>query len=234
MPTRGPHTADGRGARLAWHAATTATGRVARTGAMCVPAATQVQGLPITELRRSVIRRGTCARVVGGLADRWYLYAPDLRGHDRSGRPGAYSFDLMREDALGLMDVLGLGRVSLVGHSLGGVVAYLLAESGHVPHGLELGAVGPMPWRDDWGQRAAAGVRTQVGLGGERAARAAQALTSCITSTRRGRRGCATATRPGVLPVRPPLPWRSAADRAPIPSMGACPTRPTGRRRACR
>ncbi|MFF4467279.1 alpha/beta fold hydrolase [Streptomyces mirabilis] len=110
---------------------------------------------------------------MGGLADRWYLYAPDLRGHDRSGRPGVYSFQLMREDALGLMDVLGLDRVSLVGHSLDGVVAYLLAESGHVPHGLELGAVGPMPWRDDWGQRAGAGVRTQVGLGGERATRAA-------------------------------------------------------------
>ncbi|WP_435850979.1 alpha/beta fold hydrolase [Streptomyces mirabilis] len=144
---------------------------------------------------------------MGGLADRGSLYAPDLRGHDRSGRPGVYSFALMREDALGLMDVLGLDRVSLVGHSLAGVVAYLLAESGHVPHGLELGAVGPMPLRDDWGQRAAAGVRAQVGLGGERAARAAKALTSCITSTRRGRRGCATATRPDVLPVRPPLPW---------------------------
>lgn len=30
---------------------------------MCVPAATQVLGLPITELRRSVIRRETCPRL---------------------------------------------------------------------------------------------------------------------------------------------------------------------------
>ncbi|MER5666710.1 alpha/beta fold hydrolase [Streptomyces mirabilis] len=66
--------------------------------------------------------------IAGGLADRWYLYAPDHRGHGRSSRPGAYSVELMRDDVLGLMDLLGLDRVSLVGHSLGGVVAHPLAE----------------------------------------------------------------------------------------------------------
>jgi pimeloyl-ACP methyl ester carboxylesterase len=70
----------------------------------------------------------TWDEIAGGLADRWQLYAPDLRGHGRSSRPGTYSFELMRDDVLGLMDALDLARVSLVGHSLGGVVAYLVAE----------------------------------------------------------------------------------------------------------
>ncbi|MGK4584776.1 alpha/beta fold hydrolase [Kitasatospora sp. HPMI-4] len=58
------------------------------------------------------------------------VYALDLRGHGRSDQPGEYSFELMREDVLGFLDWLGLDRVDLVGHSMGGVVAYLLAQ-GH-------------------------------------------------------------------------------------------------------
>jgi 3-oxoadipate enol-lactonase len=55
------------------------------------------------------------------------VYAPDLRGHGRSGRPGAYSVELMEADALGFLDALGLDRVDLIGHSMGGLVGYLLA-----------------------------------------------------------------------------------------------------------
>ena len=61
-------------------------------------------------------------------ADMWRVYAPDLRGHGRSSRPGAYSCELMRDDVLGFMDALGLGRASCVGHSLGALVAYLVAR----------------------------------------------------------------------------------------------------------
>jgi 3-oxoadipate enol-lactonase len=56
------------------------------------------------------------------------VYALDLRGHGRSWWPGNYSLDLMCADVLRFLDVLGLGRVDLVGHSMGGIVAYLLAE----------------------------------------------------------------------------------------------------------
>ncbi len=55
------------------------------------------------------------------------VYVPDLRGHGRSGRPGAYSFELMRDDLGAMLESLELDRVSLVGHSTGGVVAYLYA-----------------------------------------------------------------------------------------------------------
>ncbi|GHK04941.1 alpha/beta hydrolase [Streptomyces sp. Y2F8-2] len=56
------------------------------------------------------------------------VHALDLRGHGRSDWPGVYSLELMRADVLGFLDALGLGTVELIGHSLGGVVAYLLAQ----------------------------------------------------------------------------------------------------------
>ncbi len=57
------------------------------------------------------------------------VFALDLRGHGASARPSAYSLPLMRDDVLGFLDALGLDRVDLVGHSMGGVVAYLVAAA---------------------------------------------------------------------------------------------------------
>ncbi|MFJ8444193.1 alpha/beta fold hydrolase [Kitasatospora griseola] len=59
-------------------------------------------------------------------ADRRVL-ALDLRGHGGSDRPGAYTLDLLCGDVLAALDALGPARVDLLGHSMGGVVAYLLA-----------------------------------------------------------------------------------------------------------
>jgi pimeloyl-ACP methyl ester carboxylesterase len=56
------------------------------------------------------------------------LYAPDLRGSGRSPWPGEYSFELIRDDVLAFVAQHGLGDVTLVGHSMGGTVAWLVAE----------------------------------------------------------------------------------------------------------
>ncbi|WP_299530298.1 alpha/beta fold hydrolase [uncultured Streptomyces sp.] len=62
------------------------------------------------------------------LARKRRVYAVDLRGHGRSDWPGEYSLELMRDDVIGYLDALGLDRADLIGHSLGGLVAYLVAQ----------------------------------------------------------------------------------------------------------
>lgn len=63
------------------------------------------------------------------LARSFRVVAVDLRGHGDSDWPGIYSLEAMRDDVVGLLDHLGDPAVTLVGHSLGGVVAYLVADA---------------------------------------------------------------------------------------------------------
>lgn len=75
------------------------------------------------------------ARIAAELAATHRVYAPDLRGHRLSDWPGGYGFETLRDDARAFLDALGLERVDVVGHSLGGAVACLLARSD--PHRVE-------------------------------------------------------------------------------------------------
>jgi pimeloyl-ACP methyl ester carboxylesterase len=64
--------------------------------------------------------------VKSGLAGRYHVLAPDLRGHgdsDRVGPGGYYHFADYVADVASLVDLLASPRVSLVGHSMGGSVA---------------------------------------------------------------------------------------------------------------
>jgi pimeloyl-ACP methyl ester carboxylesterase len=65
--------------------------------------------------------------VLPALAKTHDVYALDLRGHGESARPGEYSFELMRDDVLAFIDALGLDRIVLIGHSMGGTVAWMFA-----------------------------------------------------------------------------------------------------------
>jgi pimeloyl-ACP methyl ester carboxylesterase len=69
--------------------------------------------------------------VVGPLAeDGHWVVAPDLRGHGASSHPAgeeAYGLDRFAADVLGLVDALGWERFDLLGHSMGGMVAQLVA-----------------------------------------------------------------------------------------------------------
>lgn len=54
--------------------------------------------------------------------------AADLRGHGGSSRTATYPLVGFRDDVLGLLDALELEAAALVGHSLGGHVATLVAQ----------------------------------------------------------------------------------------------------------
>ncbi|QYG93908.1 alpha/beta hydrolase [Iamia sp. SCSIO 61187] len=71
------------------------------------------------------------ADFLDGFADRgWHVVAPDLRGHGASDAPAeetAYSLAEMAADVRALADELGWERFDLLGHSMGGMVAQVLA-----------------------------------------------------------------------------------------------------------
>lgn len=64
----------------------------------------------------------------GDLDPRFTLYAPDQRGHGDSGRPdGEYSAEELARDLRAVVEKLGLRRIVVGGHSLGGRVALVFA-----------------------------------------------------------------------------------------------------------
>ena len=68
------------------------------------------------------------------LADRFTLIAPDLRGFGQSDKPAgppngeAWGADAHASDMLALLDAMGLGRVGVVGHDVGGGIMQPLAR----------------------------------------------------------------------------------------------------------
>ena len=70
---------------------------------------------------------GGCARIwqplASLLADRYYLVAPDLRGHGASPVPGSYTADELLADLSGFVEARRLEKFVIVGHSFGGLLA---------------------------------------------------------------------------------------------------------------
>jgi pimeloyl-ACP methyl ester carboxylesterase len=87
----------------------------------------------------------TWQHVIRALAPSFRTVAVDQRGWGRSDKPpGAYTLAAMADDVQGLIERLGLGHYILVGHSMGGKVAQLLAS--RQPAGLAgLVLVAPSP-----------------------------------------------------------------------------------------
>jgi esterase len=67
-------------------------------------------------------------RISLALAGRYHVLVLDQRGHGTSSWPGEYSFELMRDDLRAFADALSLRRFTLLGHSMGGTVAFMFAE----------------------------------------------------------------------------------------------------------
>lgn len=68
--------------------------------------------------------------VVGHLAPRLRVVAPDMRGRGASDKPAAgYTMADHAADVLGLLDILGLERVIMGGHSFGGLLSLYMAAN---------------------------------------------------------------------------------------------------------
>ncbi|MCE2499354.1 MAG: alpha/beta hydrolase [Dehalococcoidia bacterium] len=67
-------------------------------------------------------------RVAPHLAGDYRIVAPDQRGHGMTSQaPAGYDWQTLAEDAIGLLDHLGIHRAAVLGHSWGGHVASNLA-----------------------------------------------------------------------------------------------------------
>lgn len=95
-------------------------------------------GAERTELPGAVLLHGITSsalswvRVGPALADRYRVYALDMRGHGDSIKPsaGAYSLRHTADDAASFIEALGLDAPVVVGHSWGGATAIVLASGG--------------------------------------------------------------------------------------------------------
>jgi len=66
-------------------------------------------------------------RMADDLADRFHIFALDQRGHGASEWAPDYATDRMAEDVADVLAALDIDRVNIIGHSMGGIVGYLLA-----------------------------------------------------------------------------------------------------------
>lgn len=86
---------------------------------------------PIVQLHALGLNRHLWDEVAGWLGRRARVVAVDLRGHGESSKPpgpgAAYTFDDYVADVRGLVERLGLGRIRLMGLSIGGMIAQRFA-----------------------------------------------------------------------------------------------------------
>lgn len=93
---------------------------------------------------------------VPALADRYRVLRYDTRGHGRSGTtPGPYSIAMLADDAVGLLDALGIQRAHIVGLSMGGMIAQQIgARFPERAYSLSLcDTASEMPPRSIWEER---------------------------------------------------------------------------------
>jgi esterase len=85
------------------------------------------------------------------LSDSFEVYIPDQRNHGRSPHSERHDYRSMREDLLGLIDDQGLGKVILLGHSMGGKTAMCFAAN-HPERvgGLIVADIAPKSYKDSW------------------------------------------------------------------------------------
>ncbi|OZB80263.1 MAG: hypothetical protein B7X28_07055 [Halothiobacillus sp. 13-55-253] len=85
-------------------------------------------GLPVIIMHGLFGSLANWRGVARNLADTYRVINLDLRNHGRSPWADDLSYEAMAADVLALMDRLGLERAKLLGHSLGGKLAMVLAD----------------------------------------------------------------------------------------------------------
>jgi len=85
---------------------------------------------PPVVLLHGLIANGVCWTPLARALEADYdLVMPDARGHGRSDAPAqAYRYDDLAADVMGFIDALKLDRPVLIGHSMGGMTAALVAN----------------------------------------------------------------------------------------------------------
>src|ERR1700687_1602336 len=96
------------------------------------------------DLRMHYLQRGTGDPVVlihgfpetsyswrhqlAALSEHYAVFAPDTRGFGQTDKPGTrVTRQILAQDVINFMDVLGLERAAIVGHDWGGIIAFKLA-----------------------------------------------------------------------------------------------------------
>ena len=102
---------------------------------------------------------------IPALSDRYRVLRYDTRGHGRSGTtPGPYTIELLADDAVGLMDALGIRQVHFVGLSMGGMIAQQIGAR-YADRVISLSlcdTASEMPPRSLWEERLAIAASTGI------------------------------------------------------------------------
>ncbi|HXP94266.1 MAG TPA: alpha/beta hydrolase [Candidatus Binatia bacterium] len=95
-----------------------------RVGEIELAYADEGQGVPLVLIHGHPLSHATWDEQAAILRDECRVIRPDLRGLGASSvPPGPYPMELLASDLAALLDVLGIERATVVGHSLGGYVA---------------------------------------------------------------------------------------------------------------
>jgi pimeloyl-ACP methyl ester carboxylesterase len=86
-------------------------------------------GPPLLMLHGTGNRWQAFIHLIPSLSARWHVYAPDHRGHGRSGRAPRYGFGFYCEDAVSFIEGVIREPTVIFGHSLGGRMALAMAAN---------------------------------------------------------------------------------------------------------
>lgn len=109
----------------------TRDGETQRLAYMDVAASAEANGRTVLLLHGRNFPASYWQPVIAALTQAGYrVIAPDQLGFGKSSKPvGAFTFDAMAADTVALLDVLGLRRVDVIAHSMGGMLAVRLSRS---------------------------------------------------------------------------------------------------------